>query len=54
MTYCYYSTLMIALPVFITICIFLDAYNVHQGSHAVMKVLNFKIGFPTEFCQNVH
>jgi len=31
--HCYYSTLKIALSVFITICIFLDAYNVHKSSN---------------------
>ena len=30
---CYYSTLIIALSVFITICIFLDAYNIHKSSN---------------------
>jgi len=31
--HCYYSSLIIALSVFITICIFLDAYNVHKPSN---------------------
>jgi len=30
--HCYYSTLIIALHVFITIRIFLDAYNIHKPS----------------------
>jgi len=29
----YYSTLIIALSVFITICLFLDACNVHKPSN---------------------
>jgi len=31
--HCYYSTVIIALSVFITICIFLDAYDVHKPSN---------------------
>ena len=30
---CYYFTLIIALSVFITVCIFLDAYNFHKSSN---------------------
>ena len=34
--HCYYSTFIIALSVFITICIFLDCYNVHKPSNKIL------------------
>jgi len=43
--HCYYSTLIIALSVFITIGIFLDAYNIHKPSNkkfAPMKNQSFR------------
>jgi len=51
--HCYYSTLIIALSVFITICILLDAYNVHKPATKILHLWKTNFSLNKKMHSNV-